>query len=253
MRKIDELYTAYPHYGSRRMVAHLQREGHRVNRKRVRGLMEKMGLVAVYPKPKTSLGCEGHEKYPYLLRGLSIDEPDHVWSSDITYLPMREGYMYLVAVIDWGTRYVITWELSNSLQTSFCTAALEQALSLGKPLIFNTDQGAQFTSKSHTNLLKQAGVQISMDGRGRALDNVYVERLWRSVKYEEVYLKEYETVPDLRRGLEDYFWYYNHERPHQSLGYATPAEVYNKNLAPPPMGGGVIGRKKGETNQVGKQ
>ena len=237
MRRIDELYTAHPYYGSRRMVATLEREGYQVNRKRIQRLMKKMGLEAIYPKPRTSQGCNEHQKYPYLLRGVAIESPDQVWSSDITYIRMSRGFMYLVAVIDWLTRYVITWELSNSMQTSFCVEALERALAFGRPLIFNTDQGAQFTSRAYTSLLLEAGVSISMDGRGRALDNVYVERLWRSVKYEEVYLKEYETVSDLREGLGKYFWYYNHERPHQSLGYATPAEAYEKKASHPPMGG----------------
>jgi putative transposase len=228
MRLIDEQYTACPFYGSRRMTAWLIERGEGVNRKRVQRLMRVMGLEAIYPKPRTSRPGEGHKVYPYLLRGVTIERPDQVWSADITYVPMASGFMYLAAVIDWYSRYVVAWRLSNTLDGSFCTEMLEEALGSGKPEVFNTDQGAQFTAAAFTGRLESAGVAVSMDGRGRALDNVFVERLWRSVKYEDIYIRGYEAVPELHRGLGRYFAFYNDERLHQSLGYRTPAAVYQE-------------------------
>jgi putative transposase len=226
MRMIDEQYTACPFYGSRRMTAWLAGRGEELNRKRVQRLMRVMGLEAIYPKPRLSLAGKGHKVYPYLLRGVRIERPDQVWSTDITYVPMTSGFMYLAAVIDWFSRYVIAWRLSNTLDGSFCLEMLEEALGSGKPEVFNTDQGAQFTAAAFTSRLESAEVAVSMDGRGRALDNVFVERLWRSVKYEDIYIRGYETVADLQRGLTGYFAFYNVDRLHQSLGYRTPAAVY---------------------------
>ena len=226
MRLLDEQYTKTPFYGWRRMTACLHRQGYAVNHKRVQRLMGTMGLYAIYPKPHTSIANKGHKVYPYLLRDLIIERSNQVWSADITYVRMCHGFMYLVAVIDWFSRYVLAWELSNTLDGRFCLNALEQALGEGCPEIFNTDQGVQFTAEAFTNTVEQAGSRVSMDGRGRALDNVFVERLWRSLKYEDIYLKEYDTVLGLHEGLERYFNFYNHERPHQSLGYMTPAEVH---------------------------
>jgi putative transposase len=228
MRLIDEQYTARPFYGSRRMVIWLGQQGEDVNRKRVRRLMRVMGLEAIYPKPRLSVAGKGHRIYPYLLRGVKVERRDQVWSTDITYIPMASGFMYLAAVIDWYSRYVIAWRLSNTLDGSFCLEMLEEALGSGKPEVFNTDQGVQFTASAFTGRLGSAGVAVSMDGRGRALDNVFVERLWRSVKYEDVYIWCYETVPELRRGLRRYFEFYNEERPHQSLVDRTPAAVYRE-------------------------
>lgn len=230
MRLIDQQYTRTPFYGSRRMTHWLGRAGHEVNRKRVQRLMRKMGLEAVYPRPRLSQAAPEHKVYPYLLRGIEVHHPDQVWSTDITYVPMQHGFMYLVAVMDWHSRYVLSWQLSNTMDVTFCLRALEQALEKGGPEIFNTDQGSQFTSQAFTGRLEEAGVAISMDGRGRALDNIFVERLWRTVKYEDIYIKGYVTVAELEAGLTDYFWFYNHERPHQALGYQTPAEVYFGNL-----------------------
>lgn len=226
MRLMDEQYLKTPFYGWPRMLAYLQRQGYEVNHKRVRRLLQKMGIQAIYPKPKTSVNNPEHKVYPYLLRGLEITYVNQVWSSDITYIPMPHGFMYLVAVMDWYSRYVLAWQLSNTLDGAFCVDALQQALLCGKPTIFNTDQGVQFTAVDFTDQLKAEGILISMDGRGRALDNIFIERLWRSVKYEDVYLKDYETVPTLERGLANYFHLYNYERPHQSLAYRTPAEVH---------------------------
>lgn len=226
MRRIDEQYTACPFYGSRRMTAWLAEQGEEVNRKRVRRLMRVMGLEAIYPKPRLSTAGQGHKVYPYLLRGATIERPDQVWSTDITYVPMTSGFMYLAAVIDWFSRHVIAWRLSNTLDGSFCLEMLEEALRSGKPEVFNTDQGVQFTAEAFTGRLESAGVAVSMDGRGRALDNVFVERLWRTVKYEDIYVRGYEAVPDLHRGLSRYFVFYNDERLHQSLGYRTPTAVY---------------------------
>jgi putative transposase len=226
MGLIDRKYTEHPFYGSRRMTAWLNEDkGEAVNRKRVRRLMRLMGLEAVYPRPKLSAG-RNHKVYPYLLRGVSIDRPDQVWSTDITYVGLPGGFMYLVAVIDWHSRFVLSWGLSNTLDGSFCLDAPEEALSWGRPEVFNTDQGVQFTAEAFTGRLEAAGVKVSMDGKGRCLDNVFVERLWRSVKYEDVYLKRYETVRQLRAGLARYFGFYNQERRHQALDYRTPAEVY---------------------------
>jgi putative transposase len=226
MRLIDEQYTARPFYGSRRMTIRLNEQGEGVNRKRVQRLMRMMGLEAIYPKPRLSLAGKGHRIYPYLLRGVTVERRDQVWSTDITYVPMPSGFMYLAAVIDWFSRYVIAWRLSNTLDGSFCLGMLGEALRSGKPEVFNTDQGVQFTAAAFTGRLESAGVAVSMDGRGRALDNVFVERLWRSVKYEDIYIQWYDTVPGLHRGLARYFTFYNDERPHQSLDYRTPAAVY---------------------------
>jgi putative transposase len=226
MRLIDEQYMACPFYGSRRMTAWLIERGEAVNRKRVQRLMRVMGLEAIYPKPRLSAAGRRHKVYPYLLRGVKIERPDQVWSTDITYVPMTAGFMYLAAVIDWYSRYVVAWRLSNTLDGSFCLEMLEEALRGGKPEIFNTDQGVQFTAEAFTRRLETAGVAVSMDGRGRALDNVFVERLWRSVKYEDIYIRGYEAVPELHRGLGRYFAFYNDERLHQSLDYRTPAAVY---------------------------
>lgn len=227
MRLIDEQYLRTPFYGSRKMTFWLTQQGHAVNRKRVQRLMRTMGLEAIYARPSTTRRCLEHRIYPYLLRNVAVLRPNQVWSTDITYIPLARGYGYLTAVLDWYSRYVLSWELSPTLSGEFCLSALEQALTLGSPEIFNTDQGSQFTSQAFTGRLEQAGVAISMDGRGRALDNVFVERLWRSVKYEEVYLKEYLSWGSLAAGLESYFTFYCHERPHQALGYRTPAEVYH--------------------------
>jgi len=226
MQRIDRLYTDRPFFGSRKMTAWLQREGHPVNRKRVQRLMRLMGLEAIYPKPKLSAAGHGHKVFPYLLRGLTIDRPDQVWSTDITYVPMKQGFMYLAAVIDWFSRYVLAWRLSNTLDGAFCLELLDEVLTRGRPAVFNTDQGVQFTSPAFTARLETAGVAVSMDGKGRCLDNVFVERLWRTVKYEDLYPRCYETVPELRGGLGRYFPFYNEERPHQALAYQTPAEVY---------------------------
>ena len=229
MRLLDEQYTHTPFYGVERMTVWLRQQGYAVNPKRVRRLLRLMGLEALYPfvpKPRLSVPGEGTKRYPYLLRGRTIAEVNDVWSTDITYIRLRGGFLYLVAVLDWHSRYVLAWELSNTLDTSFCLDALEGALRQRQPRIFNTDQGVQFTSAAYTGRLEQAGIQISWDGRGRALDNIFVERLWRSVKWEEVYLHDYQTVADAYDGLDRYFRFYNHERPHQSLSYQTPAQVY---------------------------
>jgi putative transposase len=226
MRLIDEAYTGRPFYGSRRMAAELARRGEPANRKRVRRLMRLMGLEAIHPGPRLSAPAAGHRVYPYLLRGVTIRRPGHVWSADITYVPLPAGFMYLAATIDWYSRLVVAWRLSNSLDGAFCCEMLEAALAAGTPEVFNTDQGVQFTAGAFTGRLEEAGVAVSMDGRGRCLDNVFVERLWRSVKYEDVYIRGYETVAELERGLAAYFRFYNTERPHQSLGYRTPAEVH---------------------------
>jgi putative transposase len=226
MRLIDEEYTAHPFRGSRRMTIWLRQQGEEVNRKRVQRLMRLMGLEAIYPKPKLSVPGQGHKIYPYLLRDVQIERPDQVWSTDITYVPLSGGFMYLAAIIDWYSRYVIAWRLSNTLDGSFCLDMLEEALSRGRPEVFNTDQGVQFTAQAWTGRLAAAGVAVSMDGKGRCLDNVFVERLWRTVKYEDIYLRGYAAVPELHEGLERYFPFYNEERPHQSLAYQTPAAVY---------------------------
>lgn len=227
MRRIDELYTAHPFYGSRKMTAALCREGHTVNRKRVRRLMRLMGLQSLAPRPDTSRAHPAHPVYPYLLEAIALERPNQVWATDITYIRIERGFAYLVAVMDWQSRKVLAWRLSNTLDTEFCVEALQEALrSSGCPEIFNSDQGCQFTSRDFTGVLQAHGIRISMDGKGRAFDNIFVERLWRSVKYEEVYLKHYQTMKEAREGLAAYFRFYNTERPHQALGHRTPAEVY---------------------------
>ena len=239
MRLIDCQYQKTPFYGVRRMTVHLRRLGHEINRKRVARLMKKMRLQAVFPGKSLSKPAPGHTIYPYLLRNMAIMHSDQVWSTDITYVPLTQGFMYLVAIIDWFSRYVLAWKLSNSLESSFCLDTLNKALGRGQPEIFNTDQGSQFTAHTFTSRLLEANIRISMDGRGRALDNIFVERLWRSVKYEDIYLKDYASVPTLERGLLDYFQFYNHERPHQSLAYRTPAEVYYDRC----LSGAILTRK----------
>ena len=226
MRLIDEAYTQWPFYGARKMTAHLRREGREVNVKRTRRLMRLMGLEAIYPKKRLSAPGEGHRRYPYLLKGVQIVRPDQVWSADLTYIRLRRGFSYLVAILDWYSRYVLSWMLSPSLEADFCVRALQEALTTGQPGIFNTDQGVQFTGEAFTGLLETHDVAISMDGRGRVYDNIFVERLWRTVKYEEVYLKDYADPAEAREELGGYFRFYNEERPHQALGYRTPAEVY---------------------------
>ncbi len=227
MRLIDEQYTRTPFYGWPRMTAYLREDLKLpVNHKRVQRLMQIMGLQAIFPKPRTTVSGTAHRIYPYLLRGVTIGHPNQVWSADITYIPMTQGFMYLVAILDWFSRYVISWQLSNTLDGWFCQEALHAALQQGRPEIFNTDQGVQFTATAFTDILEQASIRVSMDGRGRALDNIFVERLWRTVKYEHIYLMEYEMVPALEAGLSTYFHFYNHERRHQSLDYQTPASVY---------------------------
>jgi putative transposase len=226
MRLIDVQYMATPFYGYPRMTQVLRRAGYQVNRKRVARLMGLMDIQAIYPRPKTTMAAPGHKIYPYLLRHVPITHNNHVWSTDITYLPLPGGYMYLVAVMDWHSRFVLSWQLSNTLETHFCLEALVLALAFGQPEIFNSDQGSQFTAVAFTAYLLQCNIRISMDGRGRALDNIFIERLWRSVKYEDIYIKDYQSIRALEAGLESYFRLYNYARPHQSLAYATPAEVY---------------------------
>lgn len=227
MERLDRLHLDHPELGSRKLAVLLSSPGEAVNRKRVQRLMRLMGLECLFCRPKCSVATGCHKTYPYLLKGVKIDRPVQVWSADITYVPMPSGFMYLVATIDWYSRLVVSWRLSNSLDGSFCQAMLEESLSQGRPAIFNTDQGSQFTSMTWTSRLKSAGVQVSMDGVGRCHDNIFVERLWRSVKYEDLYPKRYASVPELEAGLREYFRWYNEERPHQSLGYRTPASVHN--------------------------
>jgi putative transposase len=229
MRLIDAQYLKTPFYGAPRMTWWLNGRGHGVNRKRVARLMRVMGLQATVPGPHTSKPHPQHVKYPYLLRDLAIRAPLEVWCADITYVPMARGFMYLVAVMDWFSRYVLAWELSNSMESGFCVTALKRALKKGRPGIFNTDQGVQFTSEEFTGVLGRADVRISMDGRGRALDNVFIERLWRSVKYEDLYLREYADGHALHAGLARYFRFYNHERPHSALDNLTPATRHKQN------------------------
>ncbi len=226
MRRIDEQYLKTPFYGSRRMTEALAREGQMVNRKRVKRLMRKMGLEAIYRKPRTSKPCPENKIYPYLLKGLSIDRPGQVFASDITYIPMRTGFLYLVAVMDWHSRFIVSWRLSNSMDASFCVEALDDALNEAVPEIFNTDQGSQFTSTDFTGKLEAKQVAISMDGKGRYLDNIFIERFWRSLKYEEVYLKSYEGIREARSSIAEWVRFYNFDRPHQSLDNSTPWEVY---------------------------
>ncbi len=228
MRAIDEEYLQHPYYGRRGMTIEMKKQGFFVGQKKVRTAMRMMGLEAIYPKPNLSASNDKHKKFPYLLRGLVVDRPNQACAGDITYIPPIAGFGYLFAIIDWFSRYVIEWELSNLLDADFCMEALERGLLKEKPEIFNTDQGVQFTSSQFTGRLEDGGIKISMDGKGRALDNVFVERLWRSVKYEEIYPKGYESLKDVRQGLKKYFEFYNEKRPHQGLEYRTPAEVYFK-------------------------
>jgi putative transposase len=230
MHLLDEQYTRTPFYGSRRMTAWLRSRGYPANRKKVVRLMREMGIEAIYPRPKLSVAGKEHKVYPYLLRGLIISRADQVWCADITYIRLRKGFIYLVAIMDWFSRYVLAWEISTSMEAEFCVWALERALEGGLPEIFNTDQGVQFTSELFVKVLEQNQILVSMDGRGRVLDNIFIERLWRAVKYEEVYLHEYENVREAVEGLRRYFGFYNHQRFHQALGYKTPAEVYGESL-----------------------
>jgi putative transposase len=226
MALMDRQYLKTPFYGSRRMTAWLRTQGHQVSRKRVRRLMQVMGLEAIYRRPKTSQPAPEHKLYPYLLRGVKVTRVNQVWMADITYIPMARGFLYLVAIMDWYSRYVLSWRLSNTLEVDFCIEALEEALRQGQPEIFNTDQGSQFTSEAFTSLLLERGIRISMDRKGHYTDNIFVERLWRSVKYEEVYLKAYQNGWEARTGIGNYMWFYNHERSHQALNYRTPAQVF---------------------------
>lgn len=237
MRLIDEQFMTTPWYGSRQMARHLRRLGHVVGRKRVRRLMAKIGLTPIYQKPKTTVPHPEHRKYKYLLKDVAITRPNQVWCADITYIPMRKGFLYLVAVMDWATRKVLSWKLSNTMEADFCIEALEEAMAkYGKPDIFNTDQGSQFTSPRFVDVLVDAGVQVSMDGKGRWMDNVFIERLWRSLKYECIYIHAFETGTDLRHGLGTWISYYNADRPHSALGGATPNEAYSKIDAHPDPG-----------------
>jgi putative transposase len=230
MALLDRQYLRTPFYGSRRMTVWLQTQGHMVNRKPVQHLMQRMGLAAIYQRPRTSRPAPEHRIYPYLLRGLAITRVNQVWAADITYIPMAHGFLYLVAVLDWVSRYVLAWRLSNLLDTSFCVAAVEEALSTGRPEIFNTDQGSQFTDSDFTGVLRDHGVAISMDGRGRFSDNIFVERLWRSLKYEEIYLRAYASVAEARQAIAAYFEFYNNERLHQALDYRAPRQVFEEAL-----------------------
>ncbi len=231
MKLIDKIYLKMPFYGSRKIKRVLWRQGKHVNRKKVQRLMKLMGIEAIYPKPNTSRASKGHKKYPYLLRDLEINHPDQVYCSDITYIPMKSGFAYLTVVMDWYSRRVISWRLSNSLDSHFCIDALEDALNKGKPKIFNTDQGCQYTSDAFTNILKQAGIKISMDGKGRAIDNIVVERFWRSLKYEKIYTEEYRSMGELKKAISEYINLYNAERIHESLDYQTPDEIYFDKVA----------------------
>ena len=232
MQRIDQLYLEYPFYGSRQMMRHLAREGKRVGRHRVRRLMRLLGLEAIYRKPRTSVANPDHRVYPYLLRGLTIERPNQVWCADITYIPVKGGFLYLVAIMDWASRRVLAWRLSNTMDTSFCLAALAEALEgYGIPEIFNTDQGSQFTSIAFTGQLEATGIRCSMDGRGRCLDNVFIERLWRSLKYEAVYLRELEDGFEAQRVIDTWMAFYNETRPHSALAGRTPAEAYRDGVA----------------------
>jgi putative transposase len=229
MRRIDELFLRHPFLGSRRMVALLAADGVRVNRKRVRRLMRQMGIAALGPKPRTSKPGAGHRIYPYLLRDLAIERPNQVWCADITYLPIDRGFLYLVAIMDWHSRAVLAWRVSNTMDVSFCVAALEEALArFNKPEIFNTDQGSQFTSADFTSVLTQTGIRISMDGKGRWMDNVFIERLWRSLKHEDIYIKAYASGTEARAGIAEWINFYNHRRPHQALGNRAPMAVWRE-------------------------
>jgi len=226
MRLLDEEHTRHPFYGVPKMTEFLRRKGYRVGRDRVRTLLRSMGLEAVYPKPKTSIKAKDHKIYPYLLKDVEVIRPNQVWSADITYIRLEEGFVYLVAIVDWYSRYLISWRVSNTMDTNFCVEALEEALKYVRPEIFNTDQGSQFTSMAFTGILEKNGISISMDAKGRVFDNIFIERLWRTVKYENIYIKGYKTIPDLKTGLIEYFDFYNGERYHQNLDYKTPWEVY---------------------------
>jgi len=226
MHKIDRIYTKYPFYGSPRITAALHREGEKVNHKRIERLMKMMGIMAIMPKKNISKPDKSHLIYPYLLKGIKISANNHVWSTDITYIPIHSGFIYLVAIMDWFSRYVISWEISNTLDVYFCLEALDKALRTGKPEIFNSDQGSQFTSLSYTGKLLEHEIKISMDSKGRAYDNIFIERLWRNLKYEDIYLRDYQSVREAVLGIQNYFHFYNFQRPHQALNYATPAEVY---------------------------
>jgi putative transposase len=231
MRRIDELFTQWPFLGSRRLSKMLRDEGHRINRKRVQRLMRQMGIAALGPRPRTSKPAPGHKVYPYLLRGLLIDRPNQVWAADITYIPMGRGHLYVVAIMDWASRAVLSWRLSNTMDSSFCVEALEEALArFGTPEIFNTDQGSQFTSLAFTDVLLRAGVRISMDGRGRWMDNVFIERLWRSLKYEDIYLKHYADGREAKAGIALWVAFYNTKRPHQALQDRTPMTVWREGV-----------------------
>jgi putative transposase len=237
MRLIDEQFLETPWYGSRQMARHLRRQGFSVGRKRMRRLMHKMGVAPIFQKPKTSTPCPEHKVYPYLLRDLAIDRPNRVWCADITYIQMKRGFLYLVAVMDWASRKVLSFRLSNTMDADFCAAALEDAIArYGRPEIFNTDQGAQFTSVAFTGVLKDNGIRISMDGKGRWMDNVFIERLWRSLKYECVYLNTFESGSEARAGIGSWISYYNRARPHSALNGRTPAEAYAMQIAPPGPG-----------------
>jgi len=231
-RLLDEEFTRCPFYGSRKLRIRLRKQGYWINRKRIRRLMLELGLSVIYRKPRLSLPGLQHKQYPYLLRGITIERPNHVWSADITYIRLAHGFVYLTAIVDWYSRTVLSWELSTTLEKEFCLEALRSALRTATPEIFNTDQGAQFTNPEFTGLLESQGIGISMDGRGRVFDNIFVERLWRTIKYEEVYLHEYRTVSEARAHLAAYFRFYNEERPHQALDYRTPYEVYFGSSAP---------------------
>lgn len=256
MRRLDELHLQHPVYGSRKLTVVLRQEGVLVNRKRVRRLLHMMGIEAIYAKPHTSLPLPGHQIYPYLLADLEISGPDQVWCMDITYVPMATGFLYLAAVMDWWSRYVLAWRLSNTMEAAFCVDAWEAALHVGRqaPLISNTDQGSQFTSPMFVDAVESAGVEVSMDGRGRWLDNRFIERLWRSVKYEDIYLQDYGGGLDAGRGLGRWFDGYNQERPHQALGYATPAQVYferEQHGAQPATWAAMRPARTGEGSRVG--
>ena len=234
LHAMDQIYTENPVYGARRIRIELSKQGYKVCRPTVADYMKELGLAAIYPKPDTSKPHPNHKIYPYLLRNIIASYPNHIWGTDITYVRMKSGFMYLVAYLDWYSRYVVSWELSDTLEDDFVVQALKKGLKISKPYIANSDQGVQFTGNAYTSMLLKNDVKISMDGRGRCLDNIFTERLWRTVKYEDIYIKEYETPRMLRRGLNDYFIKYNTKRPHQSLGYVTPAEVYYQPKPVPP-------------------
>jgi putative transposase len=247
MKLIDRQYLVTPFYGARKMAAWLGSHDKSAGRKRVQRLMRLMGLRAVYRRPRTTTPAQGHRRYPYLLNGLSITAPNQVWAADITYIPMARGFMYLVAIMDWHSRHVLSWRLCNTLEADFCIEALAEALGTAKPEIFNTDQGSQFTGDEFTGMLEQNGVRISMDGKGSYNDNLFIERLWRTVKYEEVYLKAYRGGSEARTALADYFRFYNNQRPHQGLGYQTPAAVYNSGRRDKPAVGQTATNNRGKT------